>query len=204
MGRLPGVCGEARKIPNAPVVATAQTWLMAQGVPDEKYEARRPRLCRVFPTYSKVNSMHHFGLSNAGILLIDDEPETLTDLAEILSRNGFSCRCAKDAGTARDLATQSAPDLIISDINLGGQSGLELCASLKDAHPALIDVPVIFLSAAQIPHIIRRAREAGGTFYLRKPVDPDVLIELVDKALWMPHLVSHQAGRTRVLGALHE
>ncbi len=148
--------------------------------------------------------MHHFGLSNAGILFIDDEPETFTDLAEILSRNGFSCRCAKDGGTARELALQSAPDLIISDINLGGQSGLELCASLKDAHHALIDVPVIFLSAAQIPHIIRRAREAGGTFYLRKPVDPDVLIELVDKALWMPHLVSHQASRTRALGPLHE
>jgi CheY-like chemotaxis protein len=56
-------------------------------------------------------------------------------------------------------------------------------------------VPVIFLSAAQIPHIVRRAREAGGTYYLRKPVDPDVLIELVDKALWMPHLVTHQTSR---------
>jgi DNA-binding response OmpR family regulator len=152
----------------------------------------------------QVNTMHHFGMSNASILLIDDEAETLTDLAEILSRNGFACRCAKDAGTARELALQSAPDLIISDINLGGQNGLELCASLKDAHMSLIDVPVIFLSAAQIPHIIRRAREAGGTFYLRKPVDPDVLVELVDKALWMPHLLGHQAARPRALGALND
>lgn len=148
--------------------------------------------------------MHHFGMNNAGILLIDDEPETLADLAEILGRGGFSCRCAKDADTARTMAMQFTPDLMISDINLGGQNGLELCASLKEACPALMDVPVIFLSAAQIPHIIRRAREAGGTFYLRKPVDPDVLIELVDKALWMPHLVGHQSTRPKALGAMYD
>jgi DNA-binding response OmpR family regulator len=142
--------------------------------------------------------MHHFGLSNANILLIDDEAETLSELAETLSRSGFSCRSARNAATAQELALRSAPDLIISDINLDGQNGLELCASLKDAHPALADVPVIFLSAAQIPHIVRRAREAGGSYYLRKPIDPEVLIELVDKALWMPHLLSHQVTRARV------
>jgi DNA-binding response OmpR family regulator len=142
-----------------------------------------------------VIQMHHFGMSNAGILLIDDEPEMLAELAETLSRSGFACRSAKNAATAKELALRSCPDLIISDINLEGESGLELCASLKDAHPLLADVPVIFLSEAQIPHIVRRAREAGGTYYLRKPVDPDVLIELVDKALWMPHLVTHQTSR---------
>jgi len=142
--------------------------------------------------------MHHFGLSNAAILLIDDEAETLTELAETLSRFGFSCRCAKNAATASELALRATPDLIISDINLDGQSGLELCAHLKDEHPMLADVPVIFLSAAQIPHIVKKSREAGGAYYLRKPVDPEVLIELVDKALWMPHLVTHQANRATV------
>ena len=51
------------------------------------------------------------------------------------------------------------------------------------------DVPLMFLSGAQIPDIIRRAHAAGGTYYLRKPFDPQVLLELVDKALWMPHLI---------------
>jgi len=49
-------------------------------------------------------------------------------------------------------------------------------------------VPVMFLSGAQIPDIIRRSHAAGGTYYLRKPFDPEVLLELIQKALWMPHL----------------
>jgi DNA-binding NarL/FixJ family response regulator len=41
-----------------------------------------------------------------------------------------------------------------------------------------------------LPDIVRRSHEAGAAYYLRKPFDPEVLIELVSKALWMPHLVS--------------
>ncbi len=51
------------------------------------------------------------------------------------------------------------------------------------------DVPLMFISSSQRPDIIRRTHEAGGAYYLRKPFDPEVLIELVNKALWMPHLV---------------
>ncbi|MHB8901140.1 MAG: hypothetical protein ACYC6Y_20520, partial [Thermoguttaceae bacterium] len=54
-------------------------------------------------------------------------------------------------------------------------------------------VPVMFLSGAQIPDIIRRSHAVGGTYYLRKPFDPGVLVELVDKALWMPQLAENRA-----------
>ena len=90
-----------------------------------------------------------------------------------------------------------SPDLIISDINLAGQSGLTLCERLKQDHASMADVPVMFLSGAQIPDIIRRAHAAGGTYYLRKPFDPQVLLELVDKALWMPHLAGPACPRLR-------
>jgi DNA-binding NarL/FixJ family response regulator len=48
----------------------------------------------------------------------------------------------------------------------------------------------MFVSSQQLPDIVRRSYEAGAAYYLRKPFDPEVLIELVSKALWMPHLVS--------------
>ena len=53
--------------------------------------------------------------------------------------------------------------------------------------------------AAQMGEKAAKAQTAGGSYYLRKPFDPEVLLELVDKALWMPHLVhSHeQAAGTR-------
>jgi CheY-like chemotaxis protein len=79
-------------------------------------------------------------------------------------------------------------DLIICDTNLEGESGLELCRDMRQVK-GNEDVPVMFVSSSQAPDIIHRAHEAGGAYYLRKPFDPNVLLELVEKALWMPHLV---------------
>ncbi|MDX1961740.1 MAG: response regulator [Pirellulales bacterium] len=123
------------------------------------------------------------------ILVIDDEPDMVAALAKVLSLADYTCHCCHDVEGAIQCVTTNAPDLIISDINLGGDSGLRLCEQIK-RDLGLSQIPVIFLSGAQIPDIIRRAHEAGGTYYLRKPFDPQVLLELVDKALWMPHLVS--------------
>ncbi|HEV3418369.1 MAG TPA: response regulator [Pirellulales bacterium] len=127
----------------------------------------------------------------AVILVIDDDPDIIAGLAMVLSAGGYISNCCRDAEGAVECVRKTTPDLVISDINLGGQSGLQLCERLK-REEGLFDVPFMFLSGAQIPDIIRRSHEAGGTYYLRKPFDPQVLLELVDKALWMPHLV---AGR---------
>jgi len=128
------------------------------------------------------------------VLVIDDEPEVLGNVAAVLNKAGYGCHCCETAEGAVQFARSHAPDLIISDINLGGFSGLELCERIKE-DPTLKHVPVMFLSGAQIPDIIRRSHAVGGTYYLRKPFDPEVLVELVDKALWMPHLVSGRMAR---------
>jgi CheY-like chemotaxis protein len=125
------------------------------------------------------------------ILVIDDEVEVLDEVAKVLGGAGYVCRCCRTSEAAIAFAGSAPPDLIISDINLDGHSGLEVCERIKQ-DPSLSNVPVMFLSGAQIPDIIRRSHAVGGTYYLRKPFDPDVLIELVDKALWMPHLVDQK------------
>ena len=65
---------------------------------------------------------------------------------------------------------------------------------LEDVSLTISDVPVIFLSGAEIPNILRRAHAAGGSYYLRKPSVLADLVDLVEKALWMPHLVAGQIG----------
>ena len=137
--------------------------------------------------------MNTLGAQQTLILVVDDETELLDEVAGILTGAGYACRCCTTPEEAITTAAAVVPDLIISDINLCGQSGLEMCQRIKQ-HASLADVPLMFLSAAQIPDIIRRSHAAGGTYYLRKPFDPEVLLELVQKALWMPHLVhSHIA-----------
>ena len=128
------------------------------------------------------------------ILVVDDEQEVLNEVAAILTGANFACRCCTTAEDAIAAAEETPPDLIISDINLHGHSGLEMCERIKQKQ-SLEDVPVMFLSGAQIPDIIRRSHAVGGTYYLRKPFDPEVLVELIDKALWMPHLVATHVGQ---------
>jgi CheY-like chemotaxis protein len=129
------------------------------------------------------------------ILVVDDEPEVLGDVATVLTAAGFVCHCCTTADMAIAQAQLTPPDLILSDINLHNRSGLEMCEQIRQIE-ALEEVPVMFLSGAQIPDIIRRSHAAGGTYYLRKPFDPDVLVELIHKALWMPHLVTHRLHGT--------
>ena len=128
------------------------------------------------------------------ILVIDDEVSVLNEVADVLRRAGYNCQCCRTAEAAIEFARANPLDLIISDINLDGHSGLEMCERIKEDQ-RLKDVPVMFLSGAQIPDIIRRSHAVGGTYYLRKPFDPEVLVELIDKALWMPHLVGRKAAQ---------
>ena len=100
-----------------------------------------------------------------------------------------------NADDALDIARSDVFDLIISDINLGTASGLELCQRIHELENTN-ETPVIFLSGAQIPDIIRRSHSAGGTYYVRKPFDPEVMVELIDKAMWFPALTHNRIRRT--------
>ena len=125
--------------------------------------------------------MIHIKSSQSVVLVIDDEAASLEEISGILAGAGHSCQCAQDAAAAQECLERFTPDLIISDVNLAGHSGLTLCEQLKHQF-GLVDVPLMFLSAAQSPDIIRRSHADGGTYYLRKPFDPRVLLELVGKA----------------------
>jgi CheY-like chemotaxis protein len=114
------------------------------------------------------------------ILAIDDEPEVLARIASILEGAGYLCHCACDAESAQEAARRCTPDVIISDVNLVGHSGLSVCQQLKE-QAGIGHVPVMFLSAAQVPDIIRRAHAAGGSYYLRKPFHGPVLVQLIEK-----------------------
>ncbi len=141
--------------------------------------------------------MAEIALEKAVVLAVDDEQSILAELKETLGKEDYLCHTCSSMESALAKAQEIKPDLIISDINLEGQSGLDLCEQLRQID-GLEDVPLLFLSGAQIPDVIRRAHAAGGTYYLRKPFDPGVLLELVDKALWMPHLVRNRSSQATV------
>ena len=135
----------------------------------------------------------------ATILCIDDEQDMIAVLVHLLLRGGYACEGCRDIETARQSLERRIPDLIVADINIGDDNGLEFCKQMQSVNPRLSEVPVIFLSGAEIQDVVRRSHDAGGVYFLRKPFDPNVLLELIDKSLWMPHIVrNHVRGQAEV------
>ncbi len=125
----------------------------------------------------------------ATILVIDRDPLTLTAVAAALHLVGYEVHCARDSEAALKAARGIQLDLVICDADLEDVSGFDLCREIRDER-GLADVPVIFVSARDTDDMIRRTHDEGGLYYLRKPFDPNVMLQLVDQALWMPHLVN--------------
>ena len=124
----------------------------------------------------------------AELLLIDEDSIALTGAADALEAAGHIVYQAGDRLAALRIARTEGLDLVICDMHVAGDSGVELTRELRRL-PGMQDVPVMFISRTQLPDIVRRSHEAGAAYYLRKPLVPEVLTDLVGKALWLPHLV---------------
>jgi CheY-like chemotaxis protein len=132
----------------------------------------------------------------ASILVVDSNSESLFTMAAILIANHHQVQTARDASHALKMACQDSLDLLITDTRLIDKSGISLVREIRQ-FPDHADLPVMFVSTNQTPDVIRRTHDTGAAFHLKKPIDPTVLCELVDKALWLPHLVkSHVDQKT--------
>lgn len=106
---------------------------------------------------------------NDSILLVDDDPDTIHLLGRMLADVG-TLRFATSGQDALRLARESAPDLILLDAEMPGMSGFQVCEALK-AEPALVDVPVIFVTSHSKPAFEVAGFEVGAADFIAKPVN---------------------------------
>lgn len=132
------------------------------------------------------------GLARAVLLVIDADPLSLTATSAVLHCADYEVHCAASREAALKAARDLELDLIVCDLDIGGIEGYSLIDEIRQI-PQRSDVSVMYSSACQQPEVIRKSHAQGAVYHLRKPFDPQVLLELADKALWMPHLV-----RTRI------
>lgn len=111
------------------------------------------------------------------VLIIDDDHATGLLSQAVLERAGFQVQLAEDAEAARSALQRSLPDLVLMDLELPGESGLALTASLRDSRGALV-LPIVFLSGEGGEDVRFQALRAGGDDYLVKPVRPRHLISM--------------------------
>ncbi|MCA9150947.1 MAG: response regulator [Planctomycetales bacterium] len=122
------------------------------------------------------------------LLVVDRDNNCRDYICSQLENAGFPCDGAPTAAIGLDLARREMPSLIIVETQLDACSGFDFVRTVNHEYLGN-DIPIIYISATSSSEVIAECHEAGGTYFLSKPIDPTVLIELVDKALWMPHLI---------------
>jgi DNA-binding NtrC family response regulator len=115
------------------------------------------------------------------LLLVDDDPAVLRFLSTVFDDPKFHVRTAADGTACLDCVNQYPIDLVITDLVLrGSMDGLALIRALSHSHPNL---PVILVSGAAQGGFADAAKRLGAAAILRKPLDPDALVGLVEELL---------------------
>lgn len=121
-------------------------------------------------------------MSRRTILVVDDHPLNRELLADLLEPAGYTVLQAEDGTGLLERVQRERPDLILLDLKLPGLDGFTLARQLK-AHSGTRGVPVVAITADLLPDKQAWALEAGCDGYLRKPLDPQELFEVVTRML---------------------
>lgn len=127
---------------------------------------------------------------NESILVIEDKPESLELLEQLLETAGYSVRLIPEAGMAIQSALTNPPDLILLDIMMPEIDGIEVCHQLKN-HKQTRDIPVIFISAFSDISNKMKAFSAGGVDYISKPFHREEVLARVSTHLRLRNLQKH-------------
>ncbi len=114
-------------------------------------------------------------------LVVDDDPDLLRWLEDTLPRRGFAVTSCLRAADAREaLARGDDTAVVITDLNMPGERGIDLCAHVASRWP---DVPVIVLTAFGGLDSAVEAIRAGAYYYLTKPIEIEEVARALERAV---------------------
>jgi CheY-like chemotaxis protein len=123
-------------------------------------------------------------LAGVKVLLVDDAPDTLDVLQQILAHSGAIIMAAPNAGMALALLERERPDVIVSDIGMPEVDGFELIRRIRRRSAGAGGaIPAIALTAFTRQDDRNRAMQAGFNDYLAKPVEPGSLVSHIAHAV---------------------
>lgn len=117
------------------------------------------------------------------VLIVDDEPDTLTYFASLLEDNGYGIITAIDSAECLARLEESIPDLITLDIAMPEKSGVKLYREMKE-NDLWKDIPVIVITGISEDFkrfITTRRQVPPPDGYLSKPIEKEELLAMVSK-----------------------
>jgi two-component system chemotaxis response regulator CheY len=116
----------------------------------------------------------------ATILTVDDSPSIRQMIKVALAPAGHNVIEAGDGAQGLEKAKAHRPDLVITDLNMPVMNGLELIRALR-ALPALLGLPIVFLTTESSDATKLEAKKAGATGWITKPFKQEQLLAVVGK-----------------------
>ncbi len=119
---------------------------------------------------------------NSLVLLVDDVPQNIQVLGNILKNQGYSFALTTSGKETYDLVSKKLPDIILLDIMLPDEDGFSICKKLKSS-PRTSHIPIIFLSAKHDIKDKIHGFELGASDYITKPFEDIEVIKRVENHL---------------------
>ncbi len=114
------------------------------------------------------------------ILIVDDEPDILSTLKDVLEDEGYRTIGVTTGEEALSFIERELPDIVILDVWLEGIDGIEVLGQIKEKHP---DIPVLIISGHGTIETAIKAVKLGAYDFIEKPIDLDRLLLRIEKAL---------------------
>ncbi|MFB3886148.1 MAG: response regulator [Thermodesulfobacteriota bacterium] len=116
------------------------------------------------------------------ILIVDDERDIVKALMIRLRSSGYDVITAFDGAQGVFMANKEVPDLVILDIRMPAGDGFSVVEKLKESSRTH-RIPIIFLTGSPERNAEEKAMALGARFYIKKPYDPEELLDAVKRAL---------------------
>ena len=124
-------------------------------------------------------------LAGHRILVVEDDPKSLDIAVKLLQHYGANTFAAMNGIEGLAFTQAYKPDLIISDLSMPGMSGWMMIKELKQ-DVVTQEIPVVVMSAHDMPRNIRKAEEIGCNKFLSKPLNPLSFVEDIVSVLGQP------------------
>jgi len=141
-------------------------------------------------------------MNDTRVLIVDDEEPIQELLANLMEINGYGCTPVNDASAARECLRENNFHLILCDVNMPGESGLDFARYVVTEHP---ETALVMISGVNDPETADTALEIGAYGYVIKPFDPNEVMINISNALRRRKLeIENRAHRENLENLIQE
>lgn len=170
--------------PPIPVLVLASRGSVTDRVKITRFGGRGFLQKPVAPTQvieAAINLLEHSRNAMAKVLLVDDDPEILSTLSNLLKPWGIKAYTLDNPLNFWDFLEKTAPDLLVLDVEMPQLSGIELCQVIRNDQ-LWSGLPVLFLTAHKDGDTMRRVFAAGADDFVSKPIfGPELVTRILNR-----------------------